>query len=101
MPVREPARGDEWHAQALPCAAEEDEVRDVGFADVTRALEAVDGEEVDAQANGGLGVADGGAFMQDGAACGFELFDYGAGAVAGCFDDADAAVYYGLGVAWW
>ena len=29
LPVREPARGDERHAQALPGAAQQDEVRDL------------------------------------------------------------------------
>lgn len=62
------------------------------------ALEAVDGEEVDAVLDGAPGVSDRGAFVQDGAAGGFELGDDGAGAVAGRFDDADAAVDDGLGV---
>lgn len=62
------------------------------------ALEAVDGEEVDAEVDGALGVPDRGAFVQDGAVCGFELGDEGAGAVAGCFDDRDAAFDDGEGV---
>lgn len=62
------------------------------------ALEAVDGEEVDAELDGALGVPDRGAFVQDGAVGGFELGDDGAGTVAGCFDDSDAAFYDGEGV---
>ncbi len=62
------------------------------------ALEAVDGEEVDAEGDGGSGVPDRGAFVQDGAAGSFELLDDGAGAVAGCFDDGDAGFYNSEGV---
>ena len=89
LPVREAARGDERHRERLARSAQQDEVRDVGFADVARALEAVDGEEVDAEVDGGLRVSDGGAFVQDGAVGGFELLNDWAGAVAGSFDDRD------------
>ena len=65
---------------------------------MTGALEAVDGEEVDAELGGAAGVPDRGAFVQDGAAGGFELVDHGAGAVAGGFDDADAGVDDSAGV---
>ncbi len=54
------------------------------------ALEAVDGEEIDAELDGRFGVPDRGAFVQDDDARGFELRDDGARGVAGCFDDSDA-----------
>ena len=63
------------------------------------AFKAINAQEIDAELDGGLGVADGSAFVKDGAAGGFQLFDDGARAVAGGFDDADAGVDDGLGVA--
>ena len=98
LAVGEAARGDEGDAEGLAGAGEEDEVCDVGLADVAGAFEAVDGEEVDAEFDGRLGVADGGAFVQDDAAVGFEELDYGAGTVAGGLDDFDAFVDAHLGV---
>ncbi len=65
---------------------------------MARALEAVDGEEVDAEVGRADGVPDRGAFVQDDAAGGFELPDHGARAVAGRFDDADPRVDDGEGV---
>ena len=99
LPVREAAARDERHVQALACSAQQNEIRDVALAHVSRALEAVDAEEVDAELDGRLCMADGGAFVEDGAVCGLELLDDGAGRVAGRFDDRDAFVYDGLGVA--
>lgn len=98
LAVREPAAGDEGHGQGLSRAGQQDEVRDVGLADVAGAFEAVDGEVVDAQADGGLRVSDRGAFVEDLAVGGFELLDYRAGGVAGCFDDADPLVDHHLRV---
>lgn len=99
LPVREAAAGDERDRQALPRPGQQDEVGDVALADVAGALEAVDGEEVDAEGDGAPGVPDRGALVQDGAAGGLELPDHGAGGVAGRFDDADPLVDDGLGVA--
>ena len=99
LPVREAARGDEGHCERLPRSAQEDEVRDIRFADVARAFEAVDREEIDAEFDCGLRVPDGGAFVQDGAVGGFELLDDWARAVAGGFDDRDAFVNDRLSVA--
>lgn len=65
---------------------------------MTRALEAVDGKKIDPEIDGGLCVADGGAFMQDGAVRLFKLLDDGARAVAGSFDDTDAFVNNDFGV---
>ena len=73
-------------------AAEKDEVGDVAFSDVAGAFEAVDGEEVDTELDSGLSVTDCGTFVQDDATVGFEELDYGAGAVAGGFDDLDTFV---------
>ncbi|KAJ6259128.1 LOW QUALITY PROTEIN: Tankyrase-1 [Drechslerella dactyloides] len=81
-------------------AAEEDEVCDVGFADVAGALKAVDGEEVDAELLGRERVADGCAFVQDFDVGFFELADYRGRVVAGGFDDFDAFLddHVGVGV---
>ena len=98
LAVGETSTSDERHLQALPGAGEEDEVRDVGFTDVPCALEAVDAEEVDAEFDGGDGVADGGALVQDDDAGLLEHFDDGPGGVAGGFDDLDAFVDHDLGV---
>lgn len=57
---------------------------------MARALEAVDGEKIDAKLDGRFGVPDRGAFVQDDDARGFELRDDGARGVAGCFDNSDA-----------
>lgn len=100
LSICESTRCDKGDFQRLSRSAQEDEIRNIAFADVARAFEAVDGEEVDAEFDGGLGVSDRGAFVQDGAAGGFQLFDYRAGTVACCFDDADSAVDYRLCVAW-
>lgn len=62
------------------------------------ALEAVDGEEVDAEGDGALRVPDRGALVQHGAAGRFELPDHGPGRVAGRFDNRDAGVDDGEGV---
>lgn len=61
-------------------------------------FEAVNAQKVDAELDGTLGVADGGALVQDDAAGLFQLGDDGAGAVAGRLDDVDALVDDGLGV---
>jgi len=53
------------------------------------ALEAVDGEEVDAELDGRLGMADRGALVQDRGTGGFELLDDGPWAVAGRLDNVN------------
>ena len=100
LTVGEAAARDEGHAadEALPGAGQQDEVRDVRLADVAGALEAVDGEEVDAELRGAQRVPDRGAFVQDHAAGGLQLPDHGARTVAGGFHDADPGVDDGLRV---
>lgn len=98
LAVGESTGSDERNLEGLACAAQEDEVGEVALADMASALEAVDGEEVDAELNGALGMADGGALMQDEGADGLELLDDGARAVAGGLDDSDALVDDDLGV---
>ena len=66
-----PGRDERDTVETLSRPRKQDEVRDVAFADVSRAFEAVDGEEIDAEFDGALGVADGGAFVEDGAVGGF------------------------------
>ena len=89
---------DERDAEALSRAAQQDEVGDVVLAYMPRTLESVDAEEVNAELHGALGVADRGALVQDHCAVLLEhLYDW-AGTVAGCLDDADALIYYDLGV---
>ena len=97
--VGEPTAGDEGHAsEGLARATEEDKVGNVALADVAGALEAVDAEKIDAQADGALGVADAGALVQDGDAGLFELLDDGAGGVTRSLDNVDPLVDDGLGV---
>lgn len=81
-----PTGGDERNTQLLGGAAEEDKVRDIVLADVAGTLEAVDGEEIDAELLRREGVADGGTLVEDGDSGGFELLDDGAGVVAGGLD---------------
>lgn len=99
LAVCEPTGGDERHAEGLSRAAQENEVRDVRLAYVPRTLETVDGEEIDAELDGRLRVADGGAFMQDGAIGRFQLADHRAWAVPGCLNNRDPFVNDGLGIA--
>ncbi len=54
------------------------------------AFEAIDAKEIHPEFDGAFGVSDRGAFMEDDYAGFFQLRDYGAGGVAGRFDDADA-----------
>ena len=88
--VSETAGGDEGDGEGLAGSGEEDEVGDVGFADVAGTFEAVDREEVNAEFDGGLRVADRRAFVEDDDVGGFEHFDDRARGVAGCFHSTDA-----------
>jgi hypothetical protein len=98
LAVGKAARGDEGHAERLAGAAQQDEVGDVCLADVASALEAVDGEEVDAELDGRLRVADRGALVQDRGAGGLQLLDDRPGAVAGCLDNVDLLLDNDAGV---
>lgn len=66
---------------------------------MSRALEAIDAQEIHAEFDGRLRMADGGAFVEDRTSGFFQLFDHWAWGVACCFDDSDAFVYHRLGVA--
>lgn len=66
--VSEAARGNEGDLEGLSGPAQENEVGDVVLTDVAGALEAVDGEEVDAQLDGRLCVPDCCALVEDGGA---------------------------------
>lgn len=96
--VGEATAGDEGHLERLAGLAEQDEVCKIGLANVAGALEAVDAEEVDAHLDGALGVADGGALVQDDNAGLLELGNDGARGVAGRLDNLDALIDDGLGV---
>lgn len=61
-------------------------------------LEAINAQKVNTELNGTLGMADGGALVQDNAASGLEFGNDWARAVSGRLDDADAFVDDGLGV---
>jgi hypothetical protein len=98
LAVGKAARGDEGHAERLAGAAQQDEVGDVCLADVASALEAIDGEEVDAELDGRLRVADRGALVQDRGAGGLQLLDDRPGAVAGCLDNVDLLLDNDAGV---
>jgi hypothetical protein len=60
---------------------------------VAGALEAVDGEEVDAELDGRLRVPDRGALVQDGRSGCLELPDDGAWAVTRRFNDPDSLIF--------
>lgn len=96
--ISETTRSNERNAEVLTGTAQENEVGDIVLADVTGTLEAIDGEEINTQLHGGLGVADGGALVEDGDARLLELLDDGAGVVAGSLDDLDALIDDDLGV---
>lgn len=98
LSVSKAARGNEGDLEGLAGAAKENKVGDVAFADVAGALEAVNGEEVDAELDGAQGVADGGALVQDNDAGLLELRDDGARRVTGRLDNLDALVDDGLRV---
>lgn len=63
---------------------------------MARAFEAVDGEEVGAELDGGEGVLYCCAFVKDYAACFFEFCDDCAGGVAGGLDDFDVGIDDGV-----
>lgn len=98
LSVRKPARCNKGDIDLLPRTAQEDEIREVVLAHVARALEAVDGQEIHAQSLRGFCVADGGAFVEDDDVGLFQLLDYGARTVAGCFDDFDTFFNHDAGV---
>lgn len=84
---------NEGDGEGLGGTSQEDEVRDVGLADMARGFEAVDRHENDAEFFGRERVADGDALVDNDGARGLQLFDGGAGRVArrlDCsFDDLD------------
>jgi hypothetical protein len=92
LTVGKATRRDERHAERLSRPAQQDEVGDVRLPNVAGAFEAVDGQEVDAELDGGLGVPDGGALVQDGRVDLLQLLNNRAWAVAGRLNDLDAFV---------
>lgn len=96
--IGETTAGNEGNLEGLTSPTQQDEVGDVALANVAGALEAVDGEEIDAELDGALGVADGGTLVEDDDAGFLELLDHRAGGVACRLDDLDALVNNGLGV---
>jgi len=92
LSVCESARGDERNSEGLACARKEDEVRDVALANVSRALEAVDAEEVHAELDGALRVSDGRALVQDCGSDSLELLDNWARAVSCRLHNPDALI---------
>lgn len=98
LAVGKAAGRNEGDLQILACAAQEDEVGDVVLADVAGAFEAVDRQEVNAEFDGGLGMSDRGALVQDDGVGLLELVDHGARVVSGGLDDLDSLVDDHLGV---
>lgn len=99
LAIGESTRSDERHAEFLARTAQKDEVGDIVLTDVAGTLEAVNGKEVHAELDGGLGVADCRALVQDDGAGLLQLGDDGAGVVTGGLDDLDSFVddYLGVG----
>jgi hypothetical protein len=114
------SRGDEGRvAQFLPCAAVQNQRRDVGFTDVACTFESIDRQDVDSESNGGFRMSYGGgparicqpraasswkhSLVDDGDPSLLQLLDDGSRAVAGSFDDGDALLNDGLsecGIVW-
>lgn len=82
----------------LAGAAQQNKIGDVGLADMAGALEAIDAQEIDAEADGRFRVPDRGALVDDDAAGLLEQPDHGARRVARRFHDPDPAVDDGLRV---
>lgn len=66
---------------------------------MARAFEPINAQEINSELDRRLRMADGGALVENCTAGFFQLFDHRPGGVACCFDDCDAFVYDGLGVA--
>ena len=89
LPVCKTTRSYERNDERLSCPAEEDEIGNVRFPDMTGALKSIDGQKVNAELDCRLSVADCGAFVQDYAVSGFELFDHRSWAVSRSLDNLD------------
>ena len=98
LAIGEATGGNKWHGQVLARTAQKNEVGDVGLTDVACTFKAVDGQEVHAQLDGGLGVSDRGALVQNDNAGLLQLLDYRTRVVAGGFDDLDTFLDNHLGV---
>lgn len=98
LAVGEATGRDKGDLEGLAGPREEDEVGDVRLAHVAGALETVDGQEVDTQLDGRLGVADRGALVEDDDPRGLEEFDDGPGGVSRGFHHLDPFVYADLRV---
>lgn len=92
MTIRETARGNKRDLQFLTGTAEKDEVGDIVLADVAGTFKPVDGQEIDAQLDGRLGMANRRALVQDGRVGLLQLRDDRARAVTCRFDDPDPFV---------
>jgi len=90
LPVRETPRRNKRHTQTLPRPAQQDEIGDIMLPNVARTLETVNRQEIHAELNSALRVADRGALVQHDAVVLLDVFDDGTRRVAGCLDDADA-----------
>lgn len=98
LAIGKSTRSDKRHAEFLARTAQKDEVGDIVLTDMTGTLEAVDREEVHAELDGGLSVADGRALVQDDGAGLLQLGDDGARIVASSLDDLDSFIDDDLGV---
>lgn len=89
---------NEGDLEGLTGSTQQNEVGDVALANVAGTLEAVNGQEVDAELNGALGMANGSALVEDNDAGLLQLLDDRAGRVACRLDNLDTLVNDGLGV---
>lgn len=96
--VSETTRGDKRNLEGLASTAQQNEVGDVALANVAGAFETVNGEEVDTELNGALGMANSGALVEDGDAGLLQLRNDRSGGVSSGLDDLNALVDDGLGV---
>lgn len=96
--ISEATAGDEGDAESLAGLAEQDKVCNVALADVSTALKTVDTEEVDAQLDGALSMANRGALVEDNDAGLLQLRYDRPGRVSCGLDDLDPLVDDGLSV---
>lgn len=94
LSIAETSRRDEWNWNRLSCPAQQDQVRNIRLAHMSRALKPVNAQEIHAQLHRAECVSDACALVQDHARWVglLEHLDDRTGRVAGRLDDADAFV---------
>jgi hypothetical protein len=98
LTICEASRCDERHTKRLSSFTQQDEVGDVGLANMTGALEAIDGQKVNTKLDRGLCMPDGRALMQNGRTSSFQLLDHRPRAVSCRLHNVDLLLDYHVSV---